>query len=80
MAKVSKIMKLSFFEAQYTIEYHEGKVNPFRLYKHGWKTEFYEDGKRWKKTKNMIDKYANLDSAIRRMMEEPEYKFEAYKD
>lgn len=80
MVKVSKIMKLSFFEAQYSIEYHEGKTNPFRLYKHGWKTEYYEDGQRWKKTKIMVDKYANLDSAMLRMMAEREYKIEAYKD
>ena len=80
MAKVSKIMKLSFYNAQYSIEFHEGRLNPFRLYRHGYKPEPYEGGVRFKKTKLMIDKYANLGSAVLRMQQEPEYKMEAFKD
>ena len=80
MAKVSKIMKLTFFEAQYSIEYHYGKVNPFRVYEHGTKPEYYEDGVRYKKTKIMVDKYANLDSAMLCIMGQHNYRYVAFKD
>lgn len=80
MAKVSKIMKLSFCEAQYSIEYHYGKVNPFRVYEHGYKPDPYDGGMRYKKTKIMIDKYANLDSAMLCIVSQRRYRFAAYKD
>jgi len=81
MAKVSRIMKLSFYEAQFSIEFHTGGRNPFRLYKHGWKTVTRPDGSAYpQKTKTLVEKYANLDSCFYCLREQPEYKAEAWKD
>lgn len=76
-----QIMKLSFYAAQFTIEFHEGKVNPFRLYRHGYKQVTTPEGYTYpRKTKKLVDKYANLDSCFCCLKEQPDYKAVAWKD